>query len=61
MTNAEWIRSLNDNELAIMFFEFCKNTERCYYCPLFEEENEDSCGGSLSGKQWFEWMKKERV
>ena len=55
MTNAERFRSMTDDELAKLLFGFCDNSERCYFCPLYDV----SCGGQTNEETWQDFMKQE--
>ena len=52
--NADRIRALDDVELAKLLFGFCDNSERCYFCPLYETD----CGGQTSVEDWVDWLRK---
>lgn len=53
-TNADWIRSLSDEELAEMFSGLCRNAESCDNCPL-----DGQCpGGSFDCCAWGLWLKQ---
>lgn len=55
MTNADKIRSMSDDELAKLFYGFCFNGERCYDCPLFNED----CPCDAKVAEWQKFMKQE--
>ena len=46
---------MSDDELAKLFYGFCFNGERCYDCPLFNED----CPGDTKVADWQKFMKQE--
>lgn len=57
MTNADRIRAISDEELAIILAEGCHNTRECptICAPIYPfDEVVESCA-----KCWLEWLKQE--
>lgn len=54
-TNGDVIRSMTDEELGKLFYGFCDNSKRCYFCPLYHLP----CAGILANEdEWQEFMKQ---
>ena len=52
-TNADRFRSMTDEGLAKLLHDFCKNSDRCWTCPLFDK----ACAGvRASCDEWIAWI-----
>lgn len=61
-TNAARIRSMSDKELAKVLNAFCKATDNCLLCPLYEECHSRrlrSEGSVLQNDDFENWLKQE--
>ena len=54
-SNKEHFHDLHIYELAELLCGFCNNSERCYFCPLYEK---DCAGVDASVNDWVEWLDK---
>lgn len=52
-TNADRIRAMSDEELAVMFCGLCDSIEICSRCPA-----QNDCPGT-SAAAWTAWLKME--
>lgn len=51
-TNGDRFRAKTDEELSLMFYRMCINTESCDECPAV-----NNCPG-VSARRWEEWLKQ---